>query len=71
MPTKEQRLKGPIRDMSPCNGCAEKFEACHGNCQEKLDANIREIFGNDALPFAERYHRFKTVSYKKPKKGWV
>lgn len=40
-------------------------------CQEKLDGNIREIFGDDALPFAERYPRFKQVSYKKAKKGWV
>lgn len=40
-------------------------------CQEKLDANIREIFKDDTLPFAERYPMFKTVKYDKPKKGWV
>ena len=40
-------------------------------CQEKLDANIREIFGDDTLPFAERYPMFKKVKYDKPKKGWV
>ena len=40
-------------------------------CQEKLDANIREIFGDDTLPFAERYPMFRTVKYDKAKKGWV
>lgn len=40
-------------------------------CQEKLDANIREIFGEDTLPFEQRYPRFKKVGYNKPKKGWV
>ena len=20
------------REMSPCNGCTERFPACHGNC---------------------------------------
>jgi len=40
-------------------------------CQEKLDANIREIFGDDTLPFAERYPSFKQCSYSKPRKGWV
>ena len=40
-------------------------------CQEKLDANIREIFADDTLPFAERYPMFKKIGYSKPKKGWV
>lgn len=39
--------------------------------QEKLDANIREIFGDDTLPFAERYPMFKKVKYDKARKGWV
>ena len=39
--------------------------------QEKLDATIREIFGDDTLPFAERYPMFKKVKYDKPRKGWV
>ena len=40
-------------------------------CQEKLDANIREIFEEDTLPFAQRYPMFKQVKYNKAKKGWV
>ena len=39
--------------------------------QEKLDASIREIFGDDALPFADRYPMFKKAKYDKAKKGWV
>ena len=26
------RITSSIRDMSPCNGCTEKFTACHDNC---------------------------------------
>ena len=40
-------------------------------CQEKLDANIREIFEEDTLPFAQRYPMFKKMKYDKPGKGWV
>lgn len=40
-------------------------------CQEKMDAGIREIFGDDTLPFPERYPMFKQANYKKPMKGWV
>ena len=40
-------------------------------CQEKLDANIREIFHDDTLPFKERYPMIKAQKYDKPKKGWV
>lgn len=40
-------------------------------CQEKLDATIREIFGDDTLPFKERHPLIKEQRYDKPKKGWV
>lgn len=40
-------------------------------CQEGLDANIREIFKKDTLPFDERYPMFKKMRYDKPRKGWV
>ena len=40
-------------------------------CQEKLDAVIRDIFGDDALSFAERYPMVKAQTYNKPKRGWV
>lgn len=40
-------------------------------CQEKLDANIREIFADDTLPFKERYPMLKEQKYDKAKKGWV
>ena len=40
-------------------------------CQEKLDAEIREIFGDDALTFKERHPMIKEQRYDKPKKGWV
>ena len=39
--------------------------------QEKLDANIREIFDEDTQPFAERYPTIKKFKYNKAKKGWV
>ena len=27
-----QRLHGPIRDVSPCKDCTERFYACSGRC---------------------------------------
>ena len=40
-------------------------------CQEKLDAELRDIYGDDALVFSERYPFIKEQRYNKPKKGWV
>ena len=40
-------------------------------CQERLDDNIREIFGDDTQPFAERYPMMRKFGYKKSKKGWI
>lgn len=40
-------------------------------CQEKLDAEIREIFGDDTLAFKDRYPFVRDQRYDKPKKGWV
>lgn len=39
--------------------------------QEKMDALLREIWGDDLLPFAERYPGLKKHGYNKPRKGWV
>ncbi len=37
-------LNSGIRDMSPCNGCTEKFTACHGDCPK----DKRGAFGYSA-----------------------
>lgn len=39
--------------------------------QEELDANLREIWGDDTAPFAERYPYIQQFGYLKPQKGWV
>ena len=39
--------------------------------QEKLDAQLREIYGDKMLPFYERYPELKRITYDKPKKGWT
>ena len=39
--------------------------------QEELDRALREIVGDDLIPFAERYPWLKQCSYDKHKKGWV
>ena len=39
--------------------------------QEKLDAQLREIYGDKMLPFYERYPELKRITYDKPKKGWI
>lgn len=38
--------------------------------QEKLDAHLREIWGDDLSPFYERYPYLKQTKYDKPKKNW-
>lgn len=38
--------------------------------QEKLDAQLREIWRDKTLPFYERYPEIKKIKYDKPKKGW-
>ena len=42
---------------------AEKF-------QEELDAALREIWGDDLVPFYERYPQLKKPDYSKGKKNW-
>lgn len=39
--------------------------------QEEMDALLREIWGDDLVPFEQRYPYAKKFSYEKPKKGWV
>ena len=39
--------------------------------QEELDAMLREIWGEDTVPFAERYPFVKKYGYMKQQKGWV
>jgi hypothetical protein len=38
--------------------------------QEKMDTNLREIWGDDLVPFCERYPELKKIDYGKSKKGW-
>ena len=39
--------------------------------QEKLDAHLREIWGDDLKTFYERYPKMKKLGYNKPRKNWV
>lgn len=39
--------------------------------QEEMDRKLREIYGDDLVPFRERYPYLKDFKYDKPKKGWV
>lgn len=38
--------------------------------QEELDALLREIWGDDLVPFYERYPYIKPIDYSKGRKGW-
>lgn len=38
--------------------------------QEEMDAGLREIFGNNLIPFRERYPLLQTYGYMKSRKGW-
>lgn len=40
-------------------------------CQEKLDAQLREVWGDDLKTFYERYPTLKKLGYNKPRKNWV
>ena len=39
--------------------------------QEELDANLREIHGEELVPFDKRYPYVKQFGYMKARKGWV
>ena len=39
--------------------------------QEKLDAQLREIWKDKLVPFDERYPEIKKIKYDRAKKGWV
>ena len=39
--------------------------------QEKLDANLREIYEDLFCPFKVRHPMIRQYSYDKPQKGWV
>lgn len=39
--------------------------------QEKMDAQLREIWGDETLSFYERYPEIKKIKYDKAKKGWT
>ena len=38
--------------------------------QEKMDARLREKWGEDLAPFRERYPYIKQMGYEKARKGW-
>ena len=39
--------------------------------QEKLDGQLREIWGDKTLSFYDRYPEIKKIRYDKAKKGWL
>lgn len=39
--------------------------------QEKLDSQLREIWGDKTLSFYERYPDLKKIKYDKARKGWL
>ena len=39
--------------------------------QEKLDKQLKEIWGDKLVPFYERYPALKQIKYDKARKGWV
>ena len=39
--------------------------------QEEMDAKLREVYGDDLIPFRERHPYAHQYGYTKPRKGWV
>lgn len=39
--------------------------------QEKVDQRLREVYGDELIPFSERQPCVKQLGYKKSRKGWV
>lgn len=39
--------------------------------QDKLDRKLREVYGDELLPFAARQPDIKQVGYDKSRKGWT
>ena len=39
--------------------------------QDKMDEALRAVYGDEAIPFHERYPELKRYGYDKPQKGWT
>lgn len=53
--SEKQKLTGPVRDKSPCDGCTERFLACHDHCPK----DERGAFGHKA--FKEQIAQIKAA----------
>lgn len=51
-----------------CNAFSDSVDADY--LQEEMDGVLREIFGDELIPFAERYPIVKQYGYLKARKGW-
>jgi hypothetical protein len=51
-----------------CDAFSDSVEADY--LQEEMDGVLREIFGDELIPFAERYPIVKQYGYLKARKGW-
>lgn len=70
---------GKMRMQKLYQGVRKKMDAFHkaftpdveaDYVQEKMDAELREIWGEDLVPFPERYPDIKQFGYDKARKGW-
>ena len=56
------------REMSPCNGCTERFPACHGRCpkDERGEFGYKEWRKKiDSANEARREYNFKAAIFSK------
>lgn len=59
-----------LMDMDKLYGPAHTTHVDADVLQEKLDANLREIWGEDLTPYRERYPYIKRPGYDKAQRGW-
>lgn len=66
-----EKLFGKVRECDDHFSLAFSKHKEADKRQEEMDALLREIWGEDTVPFAERYPYAKIYGYLKPQKGWV
>lgn len=68
-PTLEKVYKA-LSDKADHYKKAFSFDVEADYVQEELDGELREIWGEDLVPFYERYPYIRKFRYDKGKKGW-
>ena len=65
-----QKLNAKLKEIASYYETAFTDDVEADYIQEQLDRRLREIFGDELMPFEKRYPYFKKIKYNKGRKNW-